>query len=138
MRPFEANGIALGFCGQCVSRKFVRYDETRPHDLPLRCHRVRVSPGHERVCFPGMISRLTFSETIRKVMLLHFATLVGLSFQFGGFGEEFDWKVPYNSECFYKSYLTDFRKGFYFCNDNVPAHGCPIFNWIHVIDIWFT
>jgi hypothetical protein len=60
MRPFEANGTAGGLCGQCVSRELVRYDETRPRNVPLQCQRVRISPGHEAVVPRGTISRLTF------------------------------------------------------------------------------
>jgi hypothetical protein len=51
---------------------------------------------------PGRISELAFWETLQKVRLLDCATLFGLPFQFGGFGEEFHRRVPYNSECFHK------------------------------------
>jgi hypothetical protein len=38
-------------------------------------------------------------------MLLDFAPLFGLSFQFGGFGEGFDRNVPDNSESFHKKVM---------------------------------
>jgi hypothetical protein len=115
MRPFEANGIALGLCGQWLSQKLVQKDETRPHNLPLRFQRVRISPSHEAVVSPGTISELVFGEISQNVMLLDWATPFRLSFQFGGFGEGFDTIL----NGFTKSYVTDFRDVFDFCNDTV-------------------
>jgi hypothetical protein len=69
----------------------------------------------------GAISWLTFWEMPQKVMLLHHATLFGLSFQFRGFGERFDKKVPGSSECFHKKLCYWFSQRFrflqWYCND---------------------
>jgi hypothetical protein len=67
IRPFAANGTALGWCGQWVSWKLVQFIETRPCNLLLRCQRVQVSPGHDPVISPGNDFSVDILRDITKI-----------------------------------------------------------------------